>query len=188
MKLNKIITTAGLSLGLLLPSIATATPTTFVHLFEWNWQDVAQECEQYLGPKGYAAVQVSPPNEHITGSQWWTRYQPVSYELQSRGGNRAQFIDMVNRCSAAGVDIYVDTLINHMAINKEDSTLTATVQTDMASGQYCNVLKGELSADAKSCSGEVITVNSDGTINLNIGAWDAMAIHKNAKLNTSSAS
>ncbi|PLT27154.1 alpha-amylase family protein [Pseudoalteromonas sp. MelDa3] len=477
MKLNKIITTAGLSLGLLLPSIATATPTTFVHLFEWNWQDVAQECEQYLGPKGYAAVQVSPPNEHITGSQWWTRYQPVSYELQSRGGNRAQFIDMVNRCSAAGVDIYVDTLINHMAagsgtgtagnsfgnksfpiyspqdfhesctinnsdygndryrvqncelvgladldtasnyvqntiaayindlqaigvkgfrfdaskhvaasdiqslmakvngspvvfqevidqggeavgaseylstglvtefkystelgntfrngslawlsnfgegwgfmpsssavvfvdnhdnqrghggagnvitfedgrlydlanvfmlaypygypkvmssydfhgdtdaggpnvpvhnngnlecfasnwkcehrwsyiaggvdfrnntadnwavtnwwdntnnqisfgrgssghmaINKEDSTLSATVQTDMASGQYCNVLKGELSADAKSCSGEVITVNSDGTINLNIGAWDAMAIHKNAKLNTSSAS
>ncbi|MBH0047277.1 alpha-amylase [Pseudoalteromonas sp. NZS11_1] len=477
MKLNKIITTAGLSLGLLLPSIATATPTTFVHLFEWNWQDVAQECEQYLGPKGYAAVQVSPPNEHITGSQWWTRYQPVSYELQSRGGNRAQFIDMVNRCSAAGVDIYVDTLINHMAagsgtgtagnsfgnksfpiyspqdfhesctinnsdygndryrvqncelvgladldtasnyvqntiaayindlqaigvkgfrfdaskhvaasdiqslmakvngspvvfqevidqggeavgaseylstglvtefkystelgntfrngslawlsnfgegwgfmpsssavvfvdnhdnqrghggagnvitfedgrlydlanvfmlaypygypkvmssydfhgdtdaggpnvpvhnngnlecfvsnwkcehrwsyiaggvdfrnntadnwavtnwwdntnnqisfgrgssghmaINKEDSTLSATVQTDMAPGQYCNVLKGELSADAKSCSGEVITVNSDGTINLNIGAWDAMAIHKNAKLNTSSAS
>ncbi|WP_350634773.1 alpha-amylase family protein [Pseudoalteromonas sp. GW168-MNA-CIBAN-0100] len=477
MKLNKIITTAGLSLGLLLPGIATATPTTFVHLFEWNWQDVAQECEQYLGPKGYAAVQVSPPNEHITGSQWWARYQPVSYELQSRGGNRAQFIDMVNRCSAAGVDIYVDTLINHMAagsgtgtagnsfgnksfpiyspqdfhesctinnsdygndryrvqncelvgladldtasnyvqntiaayindlqaigvkgfrfdaskhvaasdiqslmakvngspvvfqevidqggeavgaseylstglvtefkystelgntfrngslawlsnfgegwgfmpsssavvfvdnhdnqrghggagnvitfedgrlydlanvfmlaypygypkvmssydfhgdtdaggpnvpvhnngnlecfasnwkcehrwsyiaggvdfrnntadnwavtnwwdntnnqisfgrgssghmaINKEDSTLTATVQTDMASGQYCNVLKGELSADAKSCSGEVITVNSDGTINLNIGAWDAMAIHKNAKLNTSSAS
>ena len=476
MKLNKIITTAGLSLGLLLPSIATATPTTFVHLFEWNWQDVAQECEQYLGPKGYAAVQVSPPNEHITGSQWWTRYQPVSYELQSRGGNRAQFIDMVNRCSAAGVDIYVDTLINHMAagsgtgtagnsfgnksfpiyspqdfhesctinnsdygndryrvqncelvgladldtasnyvqntiaayindlqaigvkgfrfdaskhvaasdiqslmakvngspvvfqevidqggeavgaseylstglvtefkystelgntfrngslawlsnfgegwgfmpsssavvfvdnhdnqrghggagnvitfedgrlydlanvfmlaypygypkvmssydfhgdtdaggpnvpvhnngnlecfasnwkcehrwsyiaggvdfrnntadnwavtnwwdntnnqisfgrgssghmaINKEDSTLSATVQTDMAPGQYCNVLKGELSADAKSCSGEVITVNSDGTINLNIGAWDAMAIHKNAKLNTSSA-
>ncbi|MGJ8675335.1 MAG: alpha-amylase, partial [Pseudoalteromonas sp.] len=122
MKLNKIITTAGLSLGLLLPSIATATPTTFVHLFEWNWQDVAQECEQYLGPKGYAAVQVSPPNEHITGGQWWTRYQPVSYELQSRGGNRAQFIDMVNRCSAAGVDIYVDTLINHMAAGSGTGT------------------------------------------------------------------
>ena len=81
-----------------------------MHLFEWNWQDVAQECEQFLGPKGYSAVQVSPPNEHITGSQWWTRYQPVSYQLQSRGGNRSQFIDMVNRCNTAGVDIYVDTL------------------------------------------------------------------------------
>lgn len=74
MKLNKMVTTAGLSLGLLLPNLAAAAPTTFVHLFEWSWPDVAQECEQFLGPKGYAAVQVSPPNEHITGNQWWTRY------------------------------------------------------------------------------------------------------------------
>ena len=97
------------------PAQAAAQPTTFVHLFEWNWQDVAQECEDYLGPKGYAAVQVSPPNEHIQGTQWWTRYQPVSYQLQSRGGDRGQFIDMVNRCKAVGVDIYVDAIINHMA-------------------------------------------------------------------------
>jgi len=109
------------SLALVLPILAAlpmhtkAEPTTFVHLFEWSWQDIAQECEEYLGPKGYAAVQVSPPNEHIQGSQWWTRYQPVSYQLESRGGNRAQFTDMVNRCKAVGVDIYVDAVINHMA-------------------------------------------------------------------------
>ena len=66
-----------------------ASPTTFVHLFEWRWSDVATECETFLGPNGYAAVQVSPPNEHIQGSQWWTRYQPVSYLLESRGGSRA---------------------------------------------------------------------------------------------------
>ncbi|MDP5215109.1 alpha-amylase family protein [Pseudoalteromonas tunicata] len=98
------------------PSISIhAAPTTFVHLFEWNWQDVATECETFLGPKGYAAVQVSPPNEHVTGSQWWTRYQPVSYQLQSRGGNRTAFANMVSRCQAVGVDIYVDAVINHMA-------------------------------------------------------------------------
>ncbi|TQF70664.1 alpha-amylase [Pseudoalteromonas luteoviolacea] len=90
-------------------------PTTFVHLFEWSWPDVAKECETFLGPQGYAAVQVSPPNEHITGSQWWTRYQPVSYQLTSRGGDRNAFIDMVSRCKAVGVDIYVDAVINHMA-------------------------------------------------------------------------
>lgn len=122
MKIKKIATTIGLSVGLSTASIANAAPTTFVHLFEWNWQDVALECEQYLGPKGYAAVQVSPPNEHIIGSQWWTRYQPVSYLLQSRGGSREQFIDMVNRCDAAGVDIYVDTLINHMAAGSGTGT------------------------------------------------------------------
>jgi len=112
--LIKTLLTSSLLIGLNNLTQA-AQPTTFVHLFEWNWQDVAQECEDYLGPKGYAAVQVSPPNEHIQGSQWWTRYQPVSYQLQSRGGNRTQFIDMVNRCKAVGVDIYVDAVLNHMA-------------------------------------------------------------------------
>ena len=38
-----------------------------VHLFEWKWTDIANECEAYLGPKGYCAVQVSPPMEHIQG-------------------------------------------------------------------------------------------------------------------------
>ena len=93
-----------------------ATPkTAFVHLFEWGWEDIAKECETFLGPKGFAAVQVSPPNKTISGSQWWTRYQPVSYAFESRSGDRAQFQSMVQRCNAAGVDIYLDAVINHMA-------------------------------------------------------------------------
>ncbi len=89
--------------------------TAFVHLFEWRWSDVASECETFLGPKGFEAVQVSPPNEHIDHSTWWARYQPVSYQIQSRSGTRAQFIDMVNRCNAAGVAVYADAVINHTA-------------------------------------------------------------------------
>ena len=61
-----------------------------MHLFEWPWDAVARECEEFLGPKGYCGVQISPPMEHIQGSQWWTRYQPVSYKLESRSGNRGQ--------------------------------------------------------------------------------------------------
>ena len=38
-----------------------------VHLFEWKWTDIANECEEYLGPKGFCAVQVSPPMEHVQG-------------------------------------------------------------------------------------------------------------------------
>jgi len=88
-----------------------------VHLFEWRWDDVAQECEEFLGPNGYAAVQVSPPSEnHIIGGRpWFERYQPVSYELETRSGDRASFADMVARCDAAGVDIVVDVIVNHMA-------------------------------------------------------------------------
>lgn len=87
----------------------------FVHLFEWSWADVATECEDFLGPKGFTAVQVSPPMEHITGDQWWTRYQPVSYNLTSRSGDQAGFEDMTARCAAAGVQIYADGVVNHMA-------------------------------------------------------------------------
>ncbi|MGD9265119.1 MAG: alpha-amylase family glycosyl hydrolase, partial [Lysobacterales bacterium] len=91
------------------------TAAVFVHLFEWRWVDIATECENVLGPAGYQAVQVSPPNEHVVGPQWWTRYQPVSYRIESRGGTRAEFADMVERCKAAGVDVYADAVTNHMA-------------------------------------------------------------------------
>ena len=89
----------------------------FVHLFEWKWTDVASECEAVLGPAGYRAVQVSPPQEAavITGFPWWQRYQPVSYSIdRSRSGTRAEFASMVARCKAAGVDVYVDAVLNHM--------------------------------------------------------------------------
>lgn len=99
---------------------AAAPRTVFVHLFEWKWKDVARECELYLGPKGYAAVQVSPPNEHAWFAQsgnyaWWLRYQPVSYSLgKSRSGTLSEFQDMVTRCNNSGVSVYVDAVINHM--------------------------------------------------------------------------
>lgn len=89
--------------------------TTFVHLFEWKWNDIASECENFLGPKGYAAVQVSPPQKSVAGSFWWTRYQPVSYAIEGRSGTRAEFASMVARCKAVGVGIYVDAVINHMS-------------------------------------------------------------------------
>ncbi len=92
-----------------------APGTAFVHLFEWKWTDIARECETFLGPNGYAAVQVSPPSEHavLPGFPWWQRYQVVSYALESRSGTAAEFKDMVTRCARAGVAIYVDAVINH---------------------------------------------------------------------------
>ena len=51
---------------------------------------------------------------HFLGPEWWVRYQPVSYLLESRSGTREEFVDMVQRCRAQGVNIYVDAVINHM--------------------------------------------------------------------------
>ena len=71
-----------------------------------------------LGPAGFAAVQVSPPQEHSVEAPqypWSQRYQPVSYTVaSSRSGTGAEFANMVQRCAAAGVGIYVDAVINHM--------------------------------------------------------------------------
>ncbi|WP_327362947.1 carbohydrate-binding module family 20 domain-containing protein [Streptomyces sp. NBC_01296] len=84
-------------------------------LFEWRFESVAKACSDALGPAGYGYVQVSPPQEHIQGSQWWTSYQPVSYKIAGRLGDRAAFKAMVDTCHAAGVKVVADSVINHMA-------------------------------------------------------------------------
>lgn len=121
-----VLATALLGLGAIRRTDrAEASPATpgardvIVHLFEWPWQSVATECTTVLGPKGFGGVQVSPPQEHVvlpgSGYPWWQDYQPVSYQLNSRRGNRAAFAAMVSTCHAAGVKIYVDAVLNHMA-------------------------------------------------------------------------
>ncbi|MFE2077940.1 alpha-amylase [Streptomyces misionensis] len=91
-------------------------------LFEWNYASVARECTNTLGPAGYGYVQVSPPEEHIQGSQWWTSYQPVSYKIAGRLGDRTTFKNMISTCHAAGVKVVVDTVINHMTAGSGTGT------------------------------------------------------------------
>ena len=109
------------------PTAATAaahtTPTdeTLVQLFQWNWDSVAAECENFLGPNGFSGVQVSPPQEHVVipfaeggNYPWWQDYQPVSYRIDNtRRGTAAEFADMVSTCRDNGVRIYVDAVVNH---------------------------------------------------------------------------
>src|SRR5690349_23223469 len=91
-------------------------------MFEWTFNSIARGCTTKLGPLGYGFVQVSPPQEHIQGSQWWTSYQPVSYKIAGRLGNRSQFRTMVNTCHAAGVKVVVDSVINHMTAGSGTGT------------------------------------------------------------------
>lgn len=46
------------------------------------------------------------------GGQWWTSYQPVSYQISSKHGDRAAFAGMVSACQSVGVGIIVDTVLN----------------------------------------------------------------------------
>jgi alpha-amylase len=126
-----LLTTGLLTAALLVGTVtrpaeqAAASPASpgskdvIVHLFQWPWASIANECTTVLGPKGFGGVQVSPPQEHVVlpgrGYPWWQDYQPVSYQLTSRRGDRAEFASMVQTCHNAGVKIYVDAVVNHMA-------------------------------------------------------------------------
>ena len=122
--------------------VALLTPTVQAHaavslnssdvtanLWEWNWRSVSAACTNQLGPAGYGAVQVAPPQESVSlatsdngAHPWWEVYQPVSYGLTSRMGTRAEFAAMVTACHAAGVRVYADAVVNHMA--GSNNTLT----------------------------------------------------------------
>lgn len=113
---------------------------TIVHLFEWKWNDIALECERFLGPKGFGGVQISPPNENAvlttTKRPWYERYQPVSYKLVTRSGNEKEFTEMVSRCNKVGVRIYVDAVINHMTGNKLKGKGTGGSEFDAEKKSY----------------------------------------------------
>ncbi|WP_160049872.1 MULTISPECIES: carbohydrate-binding module family 20 domain-containing protein [unclassified Nocardiopsis] len=104
---------------------ATGNGETIVHLFQWTWDAVADECEEFLGPNGFGGVQVSPPQEHVVipfaeggNYPWWQDYQPVSYSIENtRRGTADEFADMVATCRDSGVRIYVDAVVNHMTGN-----------------------------------------------------------------------
>ncbi|MFJ3877943.1 carbohydrate-binding module family 20 domain-containing protein [Streptomyces sp. NPDC090077] len=122
-------------------------------LFEWRFADVAKACTGSLGPAGYGYVQVSPPQEHVQGSQWWTSYQPVSYKIAGRLGDRAAFKVMVDTCHAAGVKVVADSVVNHMAGPADPgATLTGTGGSSYTKYSYPGLYSG---ADMDDCRAEI---------------------------------
>ena len=97
-------------------------------MFGWHYPDIEAECEA-LGKMGYMGVKVFPPQESVITNKWpqngelnpwWFDYQPVSYKLSSRHGTRDELGSMINTCRSAGVRVYADAVVNHMAGNGND--------------------------------------------------------------------
>jgi alpha-amylase len=117
-------------------------------MFEWNFSSVAKACTSTLGPAGYGYVQVSPPQEHTQGTQWWTAYQPVSYKIATKLGDRTAFKSMVDTCHAAGVKVVADTVINHMA----NASGTGTGGSSFSKYDYPGLYSG---ADMDDCRSDI---------------------------------
>ncbi|XP_026735020.1 alpha-amylase 2-like isoform X2 [Trichoplusia ni] len=116
--------------------------SVIVQLFEWKWLDIAEECERFLGPKGYGGVQTSPASEnliiHLNDGQrpWYERYQVISYKLKTRSGDANDFLNMTTRCNRVGVRIYVDVVFNHMTGDHEANAGTAGSTANFSTFSY----------------------------------------------------
>ncbi|MET9599032.1 carbohydrate-binding module family 20 domain-containing protein [Streptomyces sp. NPDC006459] len=131
-------------------------------LFEWRFDSVARACTDSLGPAGYGYVQVSPPQEHVQGGQWWTSYQPVSYRIAGRLGDRAAFKAMVDTCHAAGVKVVADSVINHMAGPADaGATFTGTGGTSYTKYTYPGLYSG---ADMDDCRASISNYQDRGNV------------------------
>ena len=74
-------------------------------------------------------VKIWPPNESILTyesidngelNSWLYLYEPVSYKLESRMGDKNQLKNMIKRCRENGVRIYSELVINQMSGNGND--------------------------------------------------------------------
>lgn len=118
--------------------------------FQQTWNTIAKECTETYGPEGVGYVEVSPPQESIQGTQWWTSYQPVSYKLDSKLGTEAEFKNMVQQCSAAGVGIIADVVLNQ------------TTGADVAAGDQKGVAGSEYNGSTGSYPGFATKQYPDG--------------------------
>ena len=100
-----------------------------VELFGWPYDDIAEECD-FLSVAGYLGVKIFPPNESILNTDfydndelnpWWYFFQPISYKLESRMGNKKQLKNMINKCRKKNVRIYSEVVINQMGGNGNDA-------------------------------------------------------------------
>lgn len=70
-----------------------------------------------------------------------------------------------------------------IAINKDNYAMSATLRTGLPGGSYCDIISGNKVNN--SCTGKVINVNNDGTVNINIKYFEedpVVAFHIESKL------
>lgn len=80
-----------------------------VELFMWPHTDVEKECA-IIAKMGYMGVKLFPAQEQLMSFEtfsndlnpWYFAYQPVSYRLQGRMGNRDQLRSAIHTCRSLG--------------------------------------------------------------------------------------
>lgn len=91
-----------------------ASAEVILHAFNWHYADVATQAQE-IRDRGYDSVLVSPPLKS-EGAPWFARYQPQDYRvIDSPLGNTEDFRAMSDALEGAGLRLYADVVLNHMA-------------------------------------------------------------------------
>ena len=98
----------------LLSIIPLSQANTILHAFNWRYSEVTDKAGE-IARLGYKMVLVSPPLKSA-GEEWWARYQPQDYRIiENPLGNTTDFKKMAQNLYKAGVTVYAEIVLNHMA-------------------------------------------------------------------------
>ena len=136
--------------------------------------------ENSMGPPGDATghtydVTCAANPDSATDGQWVCEHREpyilhmVAFRKLVAGTNQNHWWDNGSEAIA-----FSRGSLGFVAINREDSTVAATIATGMAAGHYCDLLTGGRSGTT--CVGTLITVDSTHEIAVNLTAKTAIAI------------
>ncbi|MBQ6539236.1 MAG: hypothetical protein IJL76_03045 [Bacilli bacterium] len=76
--------------------------------------------------QGFDAVQISPLQEtKEEGSEyWWNLYQPINFEIGNRIGSKEDLRELCDVANYYGVYVVADTVVNHLASDNNQGSLT----------------------------------------------------------------
>lgn len=101
---------------------------SIVEFFMWPHSEIEKECAM-LAKMGYMGAKMFPVQEQVMSLEpfnndlnpWYFAYQPVSYRLQGRMGNRDDLRKAIHTCRSYGVRMYADAVLNHMTGGGNDA-------------------------------------------------------------------
>jgi alpha-amylase len=104
-------------------NLAAAHAEVVLHAFDWHYREVAEKATS-IADAGYSAVLVMPPHKSKVDadgeSAWWQHYQPQDLRVVEHSrGNKEDLVAMISALHRAGVEVYADVVLNHMANDPE---------------------------------------------------------------------
>ena len=86
-----------------------------IHMFNKHVSEIASYLEQ-IASSGYAHILISPVTlcNLGDGNVWWSRYQPLSYEIGSSAiASYDEIKKFIKTCNDMKIKVICDVVINH---------------------------------------------------------------------------